>query len=126
VKLNCTNIVRKPQDENRIFGVPTIRTDIPYKVVRSVADYANYGDEPEAIDLLFPQTQTEIGITEFDFQTVRPREQIRTIFENIGYSFKIGKFNAIYNDAKKICGSSNDMVNVRSFMKAIQIFGDME
>jgi hypothetical protein len=31
--------VRKPEDEVRIFGTPTIRTDIPYKEKRSVADY---------------------------------------------------------------------------------------
>jgi len=53
-KLNCTNQVRKPEDENRSFGCPTIRTDVPFKVKRSVADYGNYGDEPEAVDLLFP------------------------------------------------------------------------
>jgi len=29
-----------------------------------VADYANYGDEPEAVDLLFPSTFTEVGIEE--------------------------------------------------------------
>jgi hypothetical protein len=34
---------------------------------RSVADYANYGDEPEAVDLLYPATATEIGISEMDF-----------------------------------------------------------
>jgi len=39
IKLNCTNTVRKPQDQSRIFGVPTIRTDVPYKSKRSVADY---------------------------------------------------------------------------------------
>ena len=53
-KMNCTNQVRKPEDSNRSFGVPTIRTDIPFKNKRSVADFGNYGDEPEAIDLLFP------------------------------------------------------------------------
>jgi hypothetical protein len=47
--------------------VPTIRSDIPFKVKRSVADFMNYGDEPEAIDLLFPATFTELGISEYDF-----------------------------------------------------------
>ena len=39
IKQGCTNNVRKQEDENRIFGVPTIRTDIPYKNKRSIADY---------------------------------------------------------------------------------------
>ena len=72
-KQNCTNNIRRPQDANRSFGCPTIRTDIPYKAWRSVADYANYGDEPEAVDLLFPSTATELGITESDFQQLRDR-----------------------------------------------------
>jgi hypothetical protein len=41
------------------------------------------------------------------------------LFERIGFSYKIGKFNAMYNRAKDIMGSQNggaDLVNVRSFM----------
>ena len=87
-------------DTNRVFGVPTIRTDIPFKEKRSVADYQNYGDEPEAIDLLFPSTFTEIGITEYDFQLPRPMEEIKSLFEKVGCSYKIGKFNAMWNSAK--------------------------
>ena len=66
-KPGSRNVVRKPQDENRVFGCPTIRTDIPLKEKRSVADFNNYGDEPEVVDLLFPSTFTEMGITEYDF-----------------------------------------------------------
>lgn len=93
---------RKPEDDNRIFGVPTIRTDIPFKEKRSVADHQNYGDESEAIDLLFPNTFTELGISEYDFVVPRPREEIKVLFEHIGYSYKIGKFNAMYNRAKQM------------------------
>jgi len=38
-KPGCRNVVRKQEDDNRIFGTPTIRTDIPYKEKRSIADY---------------------------------------------------------------------------------------
>ncbi len=38
-KPGVRNVVRKPEDENRVFGTPTIRTDIPFKEKRSVADY---------------------------------------------------------------------------------------
>lgn len=62
VKPNCTNSVRKPGDENRSFGCPTIRVDIPYKEKRSISDYQNYGDEPEAVDLLFPSAFMEFGV----------------------------------------------------------------
>jgi hypothetical protein len=39
VKPNCRNLVRKEDDAHRSFGVPTIRTDIPFKDKRSVADF---------------------------------------------------------------------------------------
>jgi hypothetical protein len=32
-----------------------------------VADYNNYGDEPEAVDLMYPATALEFGISEMDF-----------------------------------------------------------
>jgi hypothetical protein len=38
-KVGCRNVVRKPEDSNRVFGTPTIRTDIPYKEKRSIADF---------------------------------------------------------------------------------------
>lgn len=118
--------MRRPEDSNRSFGVPTIRTDIPFKVKRSVADYGNYGDEPEAVDLLFPQTSTELGITEYDFQALRSREQIRRLFEAIGYSYKPGKFNAIYNRAKEMSNSGDDSTSVRAMMQAVQMLHDLE
>ena len=88
--------------------------------MRSVADYNNYGDEPEAVDLLFPSTATELGITEADFQQLRDRQAIKDLFEKIGHSFKIGKFNTLYNKAKELCPSQDDKVSVRAFMQALQ------
>ena len=39
VKPGVRNTVRKPEDEARVFGTPTVRTDIPFKEKRSIADY---------------------------------------------------------------------------------------
>ncbi len=63
-KIGARNIPRTEADQDRAFGCPTIRTDISGRKQKSVADYQNYGDEPEAVDLLFPATMTEIGIDE--------------------------------------------------------------
>lgn len=38
-KPGCRNQVRKPEDQLRSFGAPTIRTDIPFREKRSIADY---------------------------------------------------------------------------------------
>ena len=77
---------------------------------------------------MFPSTFTELGISEYDFQFPRNREEIKTLFERIGFSYKIGKFNAMYNRAKELMGNSNsgnpasaagDTVSVRAFMQAV-------
>jgi len=111
--------VRKQEDANRAFGCPSVRVDIPFKEKRSVADYNNYGDEPEAVDLLFPATLSELGVCELDFQLPRTRENVKALFEKIGYTYKMGKFNTMYNRAKEMCNSPNDMVSVRAFMHAV-------
>ena len=100
-KMNCTNHVRRSEDVDRIFGVPTIRTDIPKKILKSVADPQNYGDEPDSVELLFPSSYVEFGITEEDFNEPRSKEEIKMIFENIGFKYKVGKFNAMFSRAQQ-------------------------
>ena len=94
--------MRRPEDANRAFGCPTIRTDIPQPGRKSVADHQNYGDEPEAVDILFPAQHLEMGVNEADFSAPKNRQNIRTLFERIGYSYKVGKFNALFNRAHEI------------------------
>lgn len=120
VKQGARNVVRKPEDADRAFGAPTIRLDIPYKERKSVADHQNYGDEPDAVELLFPTGFTELGISEADFAQLRTREEIRSLFESIGFTYKIGKFNAIYNRGKLYCNSPDDRCSVRGFMHGVK------
>ena len=60
-----------------------------------------------------------MNVTEDDFKHMRTRQEIKSLFEKIGYSYKIGKFNAMYNRAKEICESIDDKVSVRAFQVAI-------
>lgn len=125
-KLGCRNEVRNEKDIDRTFGVPTIRLDIPYKEKKSVADHQNYGDEPDAVDLLFPNTFTELGVSDYDFAALRSRDEIKELFRRIGYNYKIGKFNAMFNRAKLLDESTIDSCSVRAFMKIVEEMNDME
>ena len=127
-KPGCRNTVRRAEDAHRSFGLPTIRNDIPLvtKDKRSVADFQNYGDEPEAVDLLFPSNYSELGITEEDFREPRTREEITSLFRAIGYEYKIGKFNAMYNRAKELGGRSDDRISVRDFQLAVSMLHNVE
>lgn len=57
---------------------------------------------------------------------MRTREQIKCLFEKIGYSYKIGKFNAMYNRAKEFAESTDDRVSVRHFQMAISEMHNVE
>jgi hypothetical protein len=126
VRPNCSNNVRHEDHTKKTFGCPSIRTDIPYKNRKSMADYQNYGDEPEAIDLLAPATFAECGISEYDFQVPRSRDQVKALFEKIGYTYKVGKFNCIFNRAIEMCNSQDEMVSVRAFMMAVNALHHVE
>lgn len=70
-----------------------------------------------------------MGITEYDFQLPRPREDIKVLFERIGFSYKIGKFNAMYNRAKELmpqATANNDLASVRAFMQAVNELHNVE
>ena len=62
----------------------------------------NYGDEPATIGLLFPQKFADMGVNPEDFEVLRPKEQIRKMFANIGYGYKPGKFEGIFMRAQEI------------------------
>jgi len=118
--------VPKPGDETRVFGVPTIRNDVKKPSMRSVADANNYGDEPASVGLLFPQRFSEMGVGNQDFEALRPKEQIRKMFANIGYAYKPGKFEGIFMRAQQLCGSDTDEVSVRAFIQAIKEMDHLE
>ena len=80
----------------------------------------------------------ELGISEHDFLVGRSKQDIRQLFERIGYSYKNGKFNAMFNRAKELvrllrddifvlqAGTSEDKVNVRAFMAAVGEMHEIE
>ena len=74
----------KPGDEDRTFGVPSVRNDINRRDQRSVADPTNYGNEPDAGELLMPNPFSEMGLEPEDWLKPRKRQEIRDIFNSIG------------------------------------------
>ena len=57
---------------------------------------------------------------------MRTRDQIKALFEKIGFRYKIGKFNAMYNRAKEIASSADDRVCVRDFQIALSELHQVE
>ncbi|CEM29762.1 unnamed protein product [Vitrella brassicaformis CCMP3155] len=72
-------------DSKRIFGVPSVRKDIPAPHRRSVADRQNYGDEVGADELLKPQSFADIGIADLDFLQPMIKDELKDVLDKAGY-----------------------------------------
>jgi hypothetical protein len=59
-----------------------------------------------------------MGISEYDFNIPRSREEIKVLFERIGFTYKVGKFNAMYNRAIEMT-RAGESVSVRAFMQVV-------
>lgn len=65
---------RNVASDQRAFGVPTIRRDIPTKTKKSVADHQNYGDDASAAELINPSRFAAFGVYDDEFVVSRDAE----------------------------------------------------
>ena len=87
-------------DEDRSFGVPTIRTDIPAPGNKSVADNRNYGNEPNASNLLYRGENPNVA--EEDYLQVLDRKAMRALFDASGIA--VADFDAVFDAAAQADG----------------------
>lgn len=110
------------EDEERSFGVPSVRTDLsamgkaPAVHRRSVADTMNYGDEVGASALLRPQRFELQGVPDTEFLHRRPKEELQGIVIGAGYKFEDVDFNGIYDKAASLFEDDLNLVSLDAFM----------
>ena len=85
-------------DEDRTFGVPTIRSDIPKYAKRSVADTQNYGDDATAQVLLHPSLLTSMGLDEREFNQPRTKTDLIDLIGDT-YLLKNADFDTLFHQA---------------------------
>lgn len=73
----------KSFDSNRIFGVPSIRSDLPPKNKDkiSVSDTTNYGGEKDAYELLYPNIHAPKGFEQDELQLKISKEEVFFLFK---------------------------------------------
>uniref|UniRef100_A0A667GWY3 EF-hand domain family member B n=1 Tax=Lynx canadensis TaxID=61383 RepID=A0A667GWY3_LYNCA len=84
-----------------IYGVPTIRSDIPAPRIRRISDRTNYGEEGNAYSLLHPTIFGQKGVFERDFFKTRSKKEIAEILCNIGVRLSDEEFENVWNLASK-------------------------
>ncbi|XP_008582074.1 PREDICTED: EF-hand domain-containing family member B [Galeopterus variegatus] len=84
-----------------IYGVPTIRSDIPAPRIRRISDRTSYGEEGNAYSLLHPTIFAQKGVSERDFFKTRSKEEIAEILCNIGVKLSDEEFENVWDLASK-------------------------
>jgi len=100
-----------PEDvlrSDRTFGVPCVRSDIKPPKLASVADSKNYGNEPGAKPLLYPQPFAVRGVYEEDFLSEHPRAELQDIVLSAGVCDSEQHFDRLYRAAQAAYGKKED------------------
>jgi len=109
-------------DESRIFGVPTLRTDLPKPRSKSSTNANNYGDDADASALLYPSAYVAGGLTNDAFQTEVDLEGARSLADRAKFELTPVQVEAAFARAKG-GDSSNTMVTVSKFRLAVEELG---
>lgn len=114
--------------ENRTFGCPSVRTDLPQAAAsgrRSMADSQNYGDDPSARELISPAPFSELALTPTTMSEPRSKENLLALFSRIGYPLDQRTGDALF--ARASGGSSGASINAfRSVLNEYLQLQDMK
>ena len=104
------------RDVNRIYGVPSIRNDLPKKELKSVSDIKNYGDEPDAYELLYPHPEHSMGIDDCDFEELMTKQEIYELIQKYNFNIPEDEFNLIYQVGLKNYPNNEEKMSPKSFI----------
>ena len=115
-KNKIKNLQPSQRDLNRTYGVPSIRNDLPRKEIKSVSDIKNYGDEPDAYELLYPHPEHNLGIEDKDFEELMTKEEIYELIKRYDFIIPEDEYNLIYQVGLKNYPNSEGKMSPKSFI----------
>ena len=107
-------------DLNRIYGVPSIRRDLPKKERRSVSDTKNYGDEPDAYDLLYPHPEAIRGVYDEDFEKLMTKEEIFKQMKKYDFIIPEIEYDVMFNITLKNYPNEEEKVSTKAFISTMR------
>jgi hypothetical protein len=112
----CQKVGRRnvPPENNRAFGVPSIRVDKGKPARRSLADTFNYGDEAGASALLHPQRFELMGVPDEEFLLRRDREELKSILDCAG--IEAPHYEAIFPAAAQLFEDGQELVSLDAYL----------
>ena len=114
------NLKPTQTDMSRVYGVPTIRRDLPKKLVRSVSDLKNYGDEPDAYDLLYPHPEAIRGVYDEDFEKLLTKEEIYKQMRKYDFIIPEEEYDVMFDVAIKNYPNQEGKLSPKSFISTMR------
>ena len=99
---------------DRVYGLPSIRTDIPKPELsqRSVANIYNYGDDLGTYSLIHPQRFQNMGVSDEQFLEDKSKLDMHELVTSANLGIDDVTFDKVWN----ACNQEN--VNIKSFLQA--------
>ncbi|XP_028050386.1 EF-hand domain-containing family member B isoform X2 [Monomorium pharaonis] len=121
---NIENVQTTDSTKVRAAGLPSERSDFLITTLPCAGlypDKENLGDQTSVHYLISPSIFTRYGLTHTDFFKIRDKEEIRSIFENIGFEFPEDSFDALWQKGmQKDC---TDGVCIETFRELLAASG---
>mmetsp|Transcript_15215 Transcript_15215/g.49938 ORF Transcript_15215/g.49938 Transcript_15215/m.49938 type:complete len:434 (+) Transcript_15215:25-1326(+) len=111
----------------KVFGAPTIRTDIAAPASKSVADTQNYGNEPDASSLLYPAPAAERGVVEEDYLKPFTKQGLQEFYAMAQINLPEPLFDAAFHKAVELDVAQGGPANqccISTFHKARFFFAN--
>ena len=114
------NLQPSARDLNRTYGIPSIRSDLPQKKLKSVTDIKNYGDEPDVYELLYPHPENVNGVDDKDFEELMTKEEIYELIKKYDFNIPQDEFNLIYQVGLKNYPNNEEKMSPKSFISTMR------
>ena len=108
------------RDPNKIYGVPSIRSDLQKKTIKSVTDIKNYGDEPDVYELLYPHPCAIRGVHDEEFDVLYTKEEIYALMKKYDFEIPEEEYNLIYQVGLKNYPNDEGKMSPKSFISTMR------
>ncbi|KAL3796659.1 hypothetical protein HJC23_009959 [Cyclotella cryptica] len=103
-------------ETKRIFGCPSVRTDIPKYERSSMADLQNYGEDVSAAYLLWPSLFASLGLEEDEFRKLRSKDYLKKLFTNCRVFSDSNVFDSIFCQVS----DHNNCASIESILRVLR------
>ena len=108
------------RDPNKVYGVPSIRSDLPKREYKKVTDPKNYGDEPDVYELLYPHPCAIRNVHDEDFDVLYTKDEIYALMKKYDFEIPEEEYNLIYQVGLKNYPNEEGKMSPKSFISTMR------